>query len=242
VLWDDVVDGLAGRVRSIVPTWPLGALEPVAERADISAPAAARRIIGLLEELDLHEVTVVANDTGGGLVLTALGDPALDDSRIARLVLTNCDSYEHFPPRNFAPLAWLCRVAPWAGRGALRGLASGFGQRYFLGQVTRRPVSSERQQAIFGAFATHSDTRKQAAAFTATLNPSLTLRATEAIRRFARPVTLVWGARDALFPVAHAVRLAAEFPNARLVEVDDSSTYVMLDAPHEVVAAILAQA
>jgi pimeloyl-ACP methyl ester carboxylesterase len=238
-LWGDVVDALAGRVRSVVPTWPLGAHEPVPEDCDLSAASATRRIVGLLDALDLREVTMVANDTGGGLVLAALGDRTLDLSRIGRLVLTNCDSYEHFPPRRLKPLVWLCRAAPWAGRGALRGLASGFGQRFFLSQVTRRTVTADRQRELFGAFATDSSTRRQAAAFTATLDPALTLRSVDAIRRFTRPVTLVWGARDPLFPLDHGRRLARAFPNSRLVEVGDSSTYVMLDAPDEVAAAIL---
>lgn len=33
-----------------------------------------------MEALDLTDVTVVANDTGGGLVLASLGDPGLDTS------------------------------------------------------------------------------------------------------------------------------------------------------------------
>src|ERR1019366_8496073 len=42
--------------------------------------------------------TVVANDTAGGLLLLSLasGHPAL--GRVGRLVLTNCESYDQFPP------------------------------------------------------------------------------------------------------------------------------------------------
>jgi pimeloyl-ACP methyl ester carboxylesterase len=240
-LWDEVVDALGGQVRCIVPTWPLGAHDPLPDGVDLSVATTARRIVGLLEALDLNDVTVVANDTGGGLVLAALGDPAVDVSRIGRLVLTNCDSYQHFPPASFAPLVWLCRVAPFAGRAALRGLASGFGQRFFISQVSRRGVDPERRRALFGSFVTNPATRRQAAEVTATLTPSLTLRSTEAIRRFARPVTLVWGRNDRLFPMDHARRLGCEFPHAELVEVDHSSTYVMLDVPDVLAAAILGQ-
>jgi pimeloyl-ACP methyl ester carboxylesterase len=237
-LWDDVIEALEGQVRCIVPTWPLGAHDPVPDDVDLSVAATARRIVGLVDVLDLHGVTLVANDTGGGLVLAALGDPALDFSRIGGLVLTNCDSYEHFPPRSFAPLASLCRVAPWAGRAALRGLASGFGQRFFIRAVTRLGVGSQRRRALFGPFVTNAATRRQAAEVTASLDPSLTLRSTDAIRRFSRRVTIVWGRCDRLFPVDHARRLVSEFPDARLIEVADSSTYVMLDAPEVLAAAI----
>jgi pimeloyl-ACP methyl ester carboxylesterase len=131
-LWDDVVKVLGARVRCIVPTWPLGAHSPLPPTADLSVMATAGRIIGLLAALDLSDVTVVANDTGGGLVLAALGDQTLDTSRIGRLVLTNCDSYQHFPPRRFAPLVWLCRNAPWAGRVAIGALSRKLGQKFFL--------------------------------------------------------------------------------------------------------------
>jgi pimeloyl-ACP methyl ester carboxylesterase len=92
------VSELGGGFRCVVPTWPLVAHSTPTDGADIGAEATARRIVHFIEALDLRDVTVVANDTGGGLVLAALGDATLDKSRIGRLVLTNCDSYEHFPP------------------------------------------------------------------------------------------------------------------------------------------------
>ena len=106
-LWNDVVAELGEGFRCIAPTWPLGAHSTPTDGADLGAEAASRRIVHFMEALDLADVTVVANDTGGGLVLASLGDPALDTSRIARLVLTNCDSYEHFPPGSFAQIVKL---------------------------------------------------------------------------------------------------------------------------------------
>jgi pimeloyl-ACP methyl ester carboxylesterase len=86
-LWDDVVEALADRARCIVPTSPLGAHDPVPDGVDISVAATARRIMGLLEALDLHDVTLVANDTGGGVVLACLDDPDLEISRVAAVAV-----------------------------------------------------------------------------------------------------------------------------------------------------------
>jgi pimeloyl-ACP methyl ester carboxylesterase len=97
---DDVVEHPDG-MRCIVPTWPLGAHANPAPAADLSARARARRIPELLETLDLRDVTLVGNDTGGGLCLAALGTQHPGLQRTRRLVLTNCDSYEHFPPEGF---------------------------------------------------------------------------------------------------------------------------------------------
>jgi pimeloyl-ACP methyl ester carboxylesterase len=56
--------------------------------------------------------------------------------------------------------------------------------------------------------------------------------------RFAKPVTLVWGQADRCFTPALGRRLAAQFPNASIVEVDDAKTFVALDDPDAVVGAI----
>jgi pimeloyl-ACP methyl ester carboxylesterase len=237
-LWDDVVAELGDGFRCVVPTWPLGAHSTPTGNADLGAEAAARRIVHLMEALDLRDVTVVGNDTGGGLVLAALGDTTLDTSRIARLVLTNCDSYEHFPPGAFAHIVRLCRLSSAAGRAVLRLLATGPGQSFFLKAVCRRAPTSQRQREIFGAFATGKTARHDAVQVTASLDPSLTLRAASAIEAFDKPVTLVWGAKDRLFPLAHARRLLGAFPHARLCEIADSATYVMLDAPQELAEAV----
>jgi pimeloyl-ACP methyl ester carboxylesterase len=237
-IWNDVVAELEG-YRCIAPTWPLGAHSTTTEGADLGAEAAAKRIVHFIEALDLNDVTVVANDTGGGLVLTALGVPSLDTSRIARLVLTNCDSYEHFPPGSFAQIVKLCRFSPAVGGAILRLLATGPGQAFFLKAVCHKAPSKDRQREVFGAFATSAAARRDAVALTASLDPALTLRAAPAIEAFERPVILPWGTEDdALFPLAHARRLRDAFPNSTLIEIPDCSAFVMLDAPAALAEAI----
>ena len=237
-LWNDVVAELGDGFRCIAPTWPLGAHNTPTNGADIGAEAASQRIVHFMEALDLADVTVVANDTGGGLVLASLGDPGLDTSRIARLVLTNCDSYEHFPPGSFVQIVKLCRLSSAMGGGILRLLASGPGQSFFLKNVCHRPPTKERQREVFGAFATSGAARRDAVKLTASLDPALTLRAAPAIEAFDRPVTLTWGSEDKLFPLAHAYRLRDSFPHSTLIEIPACSTYVMLDAPKVLAEAI----
>jgi pimeloyl-ACP methyl ester carboxylesterase len=73
---------------------------------------------------------------------------------------------------------------------------------------------------------------------TASLDPALTLRAAPAIEAFDRPVALIWGTEDKLFPVDHARRLRDAFPHATLTEIPGSSTFLMLDAPGKLAEAI----
>ena len=155
-IWHRVAAAIGDRARCIIPTWPLGAHEPAKENVDLGAEAAARRIVHFLEELDLHDVTLVANDTGGGLVLAALGDSSLDTSRIGRLVFTNCDSYEHFPPGQFRVLVKVCQISPRLGAAVLRALSTKPGLSVFLRAVSRQPVTEAEKASIFGAFLTKS--------------------------------------------------------------------------------------
>ena len=153
-------------------------------------------------------------------------------------MLTNCDSYEHFPPGSFAQIVKLCRLSSAVGGGILRLLATGPGQGFFLKAVSKHPPTHERQHEIFGAFATSGAARRDAVTVTASLDPALTLRAAPAIEAFDRPVTLTWGTEDQLFPLDHARRLRDAFPHAILIEIPDSSTFVMLDAPRELAEVI----
>jgi pimeloyl-ACP methyl ester carboxylesterase len=237
-VWNDVVAALGPGFRCIAPTWPLGAHSTPTDAANLGAEATSRRIVHFMEALDLTDVTVVANDTGGGLVLASLGDPTLDTSRIARLVLTNCDSYEHFPPGSFAHIVKLCRMSSAVGGGVLRLLATGPGRTFFLRTVCHTPPPKHRQREVFGAFATSAAARRDAVTVTASLDPALTLRAASAIEAFDKPVTLTWGTDDTLFPLSHAHRLRDAFPRATLIEIPDCSAFVMLDAPEKLAAAI----
>ena len=143
-LWDGVVGRLGG-MRCIVPTWPLGAHRDPAPDADVSACATARRIPTFLEALELRDVTLVGNDTGGGLCLAALGSDHPGVGRIGRLVLTNCDSYEHFPPKGFDRIAGMARRFPPAAAGLLRLFATRPGQRMFLKSVCTNPPTGTRR-------------------------------------------------------------------------------------------------
>ena len=72
-LWDEVAATLSDQNRCIQPTWPFGAqANPVGASVDLGVVSSGRRIVGLLEQLSLTDVTLVANDTGGGIVLAAL--------------------------------------------------------------------------------------------------------------------------------------------------------------------------
>ena len=110
------------------------------------------RIPAFLEALDLHDVTLVGNDTGGGLCLAALGSGHPGLERISRLVLTNCDSYEHFPPKGFDRIAGMARRFPPRAPACCECSRTKPGQRMFLKSVCTSPPTGDAARRVFEAF------------------------------------------------------------------------------------------
>ena len=107
-LWRDVTPPLAHGHRCITPDWPLGshrtALEPGADR---SPRGIAHLIADFIDALELDDVTIVANDTGGAISQILASERP---ERLRGVVLTNCDCLENFLPPTLRPLQWLAHV------------------------------------------------------------------------------------------------------------------------------------
>jgi pimeloyl-ACP methyl ester carboxylesterase len=243
-LWRDVVAALDDRYRCITVDLPLGAHPwPLSPGADTSAPSLARLLPDCLDLLGLDDATVVANDTAGGLLLLALasGHPAL--GRIGRLVLTNCDNYDQFPPDSLQKTAALARSLPGLARALVRLQAmaqtrSAAIRRRGTASVSARGLDAERAESFSGPAARDPRIAGDFVAAWGGFHPQLLVDAAGAIKRFDRPVLLVWGDKCGYFPMPHAERLAAEFPHATLVPVPGAKTWVPVDNPAAVAEAI----
>ncbi len=230
-LWRDVVGALEDHYRCITIDLPLGAHRwPLPAGADRSATSLARLLLDCLELLDLEDVTVIANDTAGGLLLLSLatGHPAL--GRVGRLVLTNCESYDQFPPDALKKAAAVCRRFPRFARALIRlQLRSSVSRRKIASTVAASVLDHERAESFFGPARREQRVADDLVAAMAGLRPQLLIDAAKAIPRFDRPVLLIWGESCDFFPITDAQRLAAEFPSATLVPVLGAKTWVPID-------------
>jgi pimeloyl-ACP methyl ester carboxylesterase len=244
-LWRDVVVALEDRYRCITIDLPLGAHPwPLSPGADRSATSLARLLLDCLELLDVEDATVVANDTAGGLLLLSLatGHPAL--GRVGRLVLTNCENYDQFPPDKLKKAVAMCRTTPRLARALFRlqtrlQLRSPAIRRRGISTVAASGLDDERVESFFGPARRDHRVAGDLVAALAGERPQILVDAAEAIPRFDRPVLLVWGESCDFFPMAGARRLASEFPRATLVPVPGAKTWVPVDNPAAVADAIV---
>lgn len=96
-IWRKLVPLLAEDFRCITPDWPLGShLTPMRRDADLTPRGIAAVIAQFLEALDLRDVTLVGNDSGGAYSQIAAAE---HPARIGRLVLNSCETPEcSWPP------------------------------------------------------------------------------------------------------------------------------------------------
>jgi pimeloyl-ACP methyl ester carboxylesterase len=194
---------------------------------DLSPYGIAATIASFLDALDLTDVTIVGNDSGGAMSQVLV---TRHPERIGRLVLTNCDLYENFPPGIFKAMPPIAKLpggmtllsAPFRIGALARAAFKPFSKKPIPADL----VASWMKPALHDPGVKH-DTRK----VTVGMNKRYTLEAAEKLRKSELPVLLTWAPEDRLFSIKSAKRLAAAVPNARLVEILNSSTFVPLDQP-----------
>ncbi|MCP2348694.1 alpha/beta fold hydrolase [Nonomuraea roseoviolacea] len=231
-LWDGVTAGLSVDHRCVTPTLPLGAhRRAMRPDADLSLPGMARLVAEFLDRLDLHDVTLVGNDTGGALVQLLMAD---GNARVRRVVLVSCDAFDNFPPGlTGKTLVLTGKLPPWMfglfmrqmRLRALRRLPIAFGWLTRRGDAATarwtRPVM--RQPAI------RRDAVRTLRA--AAAGKDLLIAAAGRLPAFDGPALVVWASEDRVMPPEHGRRLAGLLPRGRLVEVEDSYTLIPLDQP-----------
>jgi pimeloyl-ACP methyl ester carboxylesterase len=237
-LWRRVTPLLASDFRCIVPDLPLGShSSPMEAGADLSPPGVARLVADFLEALDLEGVTLVGNDTGGAISqLVAAHHPA----RLGRLVLTPCDAYENFLPPAFRPLQYAARV-PGLITALVQGGRIGAVRRGPLGYgllTKRRPMDDEVFRGYLAPFLADAGVRRDALKLLRGISNRQTIEAAEVLRRFDRPALIAWAPEDRFFKIGLARRLADDLPDARLVEIVDSLTFVPEDQPDRLAESI----
>jgi pimeloyl-ACP methyl ester carboxylesterase len=239
LLWRKVTPALQGEHRCIVPDWPLGSHRlPLAPGADRSPRGMAHLIADFLAALELEQVTLVANDTGGAIAQLLVTERP---ERVGRLVLTPCDCYENFLPPAFRPLQWAARVPPVltllaqpTRLAVVRRSPLGFGL------LTKRPIPDEITRGWLTPSLENPAVRRDVVGLLRGIDARDTLAAAQKLRNFAGPTLVAWARDDVVFKLRFGERLAQDIPGSRLEVIEDSRSFVPEDQPERLAELIAA--
>lgn len=232
-IWRKLVPLLADRFRCITPDWPLGShVLPMPRDADLSPPGMARLVADLLAALDLADVTLVGNDSGGAYSQIAAAE---QPQRIGRLVLNSCETpWCSWPPNpgGFGLLKAAARhPATHAALYQVLRLRSTRRWPNTYGWLAKYPIDHHDMDSyirpVLDIPAIRFDGRKAIGA----VSPRFTRQASATLRRsFGKPILCAWAADDHVFPLDRARRYACEL-GAELHTVADAYTYTSEDQP-----------
>lgn len=224
-LWRGQLEGLAGARRCLAPDL-LAHGQSAFPTAGLTIEDQAAALLAFLDALDVHDVDLVGNDTGGAVAQLL----AATTSVVRSLVLTNCDTEGHLPPAAFQPIVDLARAGQLAG--AVQALASDpAAARAAVAMGFEQPdaLSDDYLCAMFSPFA---DPRRAKAleAYVAGLDDAPLVAAHDALAAFDAPTLVVWGTGDAFFEVGIGRALAAMITGAReIVELDGARLFFPLE-------------
>ena len=239
-LWDQVIDDLRRDYRCIAPTLPLGAHQtPMAPNTDLSLPGIARLVNEFMTSLDLADVTLIGNDTGGAIVqLLVTQGP---NPRVSRICLASCEAFDNVPPG----LTGKTVVAAGKLPPTLFGL---FMQQMRLRPLRRLPVAfgwltkkgdaatARWMQPLLHKSGIRRDATKVLRAIGK--DRKILVAAAEQLAQFTGRSLVVWAKDDRVMPPDHGHRLAALLTNCDHVEIPDSYTLLPLDQPAALAKAI----
>ena len=235
--WDELVPKLSDRFRVIVPTMPLGCHRtPMNEDADLTTQGLAKLIADFLAALDLRDVTLVGNDTGGALAHVAA---TRYPERVGRLVLNSCDLEKNFLPPMFKPLSLLANMP---GSTFLIGQTLKFGplQRTpnAIGWLSHKKVDPALVRSMTDPLRKDKGIQRDARKVLSGVDKSATIQAAKDLQTFDRPTLWAWAADDKFFPPDQARRIAGTMPDARFELIERSRTYTPIDQPERLATLI----
>ena len=227
--WDLVVPHLAAGHRCIVPELPMGSHRvPVDDDKKLTIPLMAQAIANLLDHLDVNDVIMVGNDTGGAMTQIVAANHG---ERVKTLVLVDCDMYDQWPPVMFNYF----KILPFVPGGMWQ-----LGQTLRLKFIWKLPIAfgwlahNIRKDTIarWGAgIRANKKTRRDLRNLIRSLDTKYLNDAAEVLKTAGKRVVLVWGADDRLFHLKNAERMAAEVPDSKLIVLDDCKALPPWDQP-----------
>ena len=237
-LWRHVIELLDGQRRCVAVDLPLHGYTPAAADQDFTLPGLARFVADFCDALELADIDLVANDTGGAVSQVFAAGHA---ERLHTLTLTNCEAHDNMPPRLLLPAVLLARLGLYAP--LARRLARDIprtSRRMFRGvyqDAANMPedVVCAWVEAQIGT----QEAARQSQRLLTSLHARDLLAVEPALSRLQVPTLIVWGTSDRFFHKKWAYWLRDSIPGAtEVVEIDKGRLFFPDERASELTAAL----
>src|SRR5580704_12402179 len=187
----------------------------IAPDQDVSVTANARMLKEFIDALNIDQVDLVGNDSGGGIAQIFA---ALYPGRVRSLTLTDCDTHDNWPPEAFKP--FLAMAAAGGLPGTLEAILadkSVHRSAQALGPAYEHPekVSDDSIEKYLRPLVRTGQRTRDLERFLAAFDNRHTVAIEARLKALQAPTLIVWGTDDVYFDLKWSHWLADTIPGAR---------------------------
>src|SRR5713226_7996237 len=214
-LWRHQLADLSDIRRSIAVDLLAHGDTEIAPNQDVSVTANAKMLKEFLDALNIDQVDLVGNDSGGGISQIFA---ALYPERVRSLTLTDCDTHDNWPPEAFKP--FLAMAAASGLRGTLDAMLSdktAYRSPQALGPAYEHPeqLSDDSIEKYLRPLVRTEQRTRDLQRFLAAFDNQHTLAIEARLKTLKAPTLIVWGTDDVYFDVKWSRWLADTIPGTR---------------------------
>ena len=206
----------------------------IAADQDVSVTANAQMLQEFLDALEVDQVDLVGNDSGGGVAQIFA---ALNPSRVRSLTLTDCDAHDNWPPEAFKPFLEMAAAGGLGGAlDAMLADKNFFRSAQALGPAYEHPerLADETIEAYLRPLVRTDRRTRDFQRFLAAFDCKHTLAVEAQLRKLTAPTLIVWGTDDIYFDVRWSHWLAETIPGTRRrVELNGARIFFPEERPAE---------
>src|SRR5438128_1465364 len=187
----------------------------IAPDQDVSVTANAKMLKEFLDALNIDQVDVVGNDSGGGIAQIFA---ALYPERVRSLTLTDCDTHDNWPPEAFKP--FLSMAAAGGLRATLDAMLANkavYRSPQALGPAYEHPeqLSDDSIEKYLRPFLRSEQRLHDLERFLAAFDNKHTLAVEDRLKMLKAPTLIVWATDDVYFDLKWSHWLADNIPGTR---------------------------
>src|SRR5580693_1204226 len=195
-LWRHQLENLSDIRRCIAVDLLAHGDTQIAPDQDVSVTANAKMLREFLDALNIDQVDLVGNDSGGGIAQIFA---ALYPGRVRSLTLTDCDTHDNWPPEAFKP--FLAMAASGGLRGTLDAMLSDksvYRSAQALGPAYEHPeqLSDDSIEQYLSQLVRSEQRTHDLERFLAAFDNKQTVAVEAQLKMLKAPTLIVWGTDD----------------------------------------------